>query len=224
MLKLLAYGSISLINTSLLCYIIISSKVIIPRIFLFLTIQNFIANTFYFLVMAIYELLMLNNSVNAHSHKFYKFMRNRFFKFVFILSCSVCSLYWLLYLGGEELMRQEYELLGYLLTIYLHFIVGVYAVLELHFTKRKYNPEHFIYDLMIVAAYNIMYQIIIVLLAKTTDIVLYDYLVQPIRMILFIAVITMLIVFNILLLFDKLMDLRGEVKKPLTTPIIYTDY
>jgi hypothetical protein len=224
MLKLLAYGSISIINTSLLCFILISQYNYMYKVLLFLTIQNFIINTFYFFVMAIYELLLRNPQANARSHKFYLFMRNRFFKFVFILSCSVCCLYWLLYLGGSEFMRQEHEFSGYLLTFYLHFMVGVFVILELHFTTRVYNPDHFKKDLAVCAVLLVAYQMLMVTLAYTTDIVLYDYLSQPFRMIMFISLMSVLIVFNVYLMFDKIMALRGELKQPLTTPIIYTDY
>jgi hypothetical protein len=216
MKKLITYTIIALLNLGLWLYVLINSIPIIHLTFLFLTFQNFTLNTFYFTIMCIYEILS-HKSKNMKTHKFYLFIKNRLFKFVFLMSCSVSAIYWLLYLGGETLMRQEDNIVVFMTSVYLHFIVTVYVFVDIFLTERKYNHAHFYADFIISSAYMCIYVGLNIILAKTTDIVVYNYLSLPMRMVIFITIITSIIGVNVYLLYHKLMTWRNKDSLPTQT-------
>jgi hypothetical protein len=206
MKAVVTYGIMSLLNSALLITVLLAQVTKIYETLLYLTVQNLIAVTFYFWVIFIHELrVFLFGEHRVELDWLYYFIRERFFKFVFVLCLSVCGIYWTLYLGGDELMRTNSDAVFWTLTIYAHGIVGVYVVFELWLVDRRYDASYFYKDMIVYGVFMIAYGLTLAILAKNTEIVIYNFLLLSYRMIAFINICIWFIAFDIYLLYHYVM-------------------
>jgi hypothetical protein len=213
MKKLISYGLVSGLNFAFLSYIILSNIKRIHKAFIYLTMINFCLVTIYFAFMTIYEFrIKLFGYSTVQSSKVYHFIKNRFFKFIFVLTISVCVYYWFLYLGGDDFMKQREDssVEKWLIIIYTHGAITLFVILDFFFTRRQYEEIYFYKDLLIYVILNILYSISIIILSKTTDIVIYNYLYLEYRMIMFLNISVGIISVNIYLFYNYIMtkDIR----------------
>jgi hypothetical protein len=173
-LSIFFLGIISLFNITLWFYIILSNQNII--IFLYLTILNFTISTFYLTNRFIYEILAFINRKNniklekIKNNFLFNFINNKLSKFSFTLCITVCKVFWLLILGGENLMIFPTNNLFYSFTgIYLHFCIGIFVLIDMFIINIDPKKEEFNKDLIIYSLILTIYSIILVSFAKNFD-------------------------------------------------------
>ena len=113
MKKLIAYSIFSLLNLMIFMMIIIKNIETLYISFMFLTIISFTCSTFYLFIVWVYEIKLHLNRHNSDrmeeimSCRFYKILRERFFKYVFQMSLTVCIGYWFLCMAGDDIMTLQ---------------------------------------------------------------------------------------------------------------------
>jgi hypothetical protein len=176
-MKVYLYGAVSLLTLSLLISMIAQQGAQFYKIYLMLTIVSYTSSTFYFIASFIYELkIKIQKSKNEHVTEliendfYYNFLKNRAFKFVSSLSFTVCCGYWILTMGGEHIMKLKSETFMILTTnLILHFFIGLFLLLELLLTERKYEKGLFYRDYFYIIIVFIVYSTMLVVANKVDD-------------------------------------------------------
>lgn len=200
MKKLIIYLLANLINFGIWFEILISTTKKIYEVFLFLTILSFTFSIFYLLIMLIYEIRLHLNKHDPDKYKsvadckFYNLVRDRIFKFVFMMNLTVCTGYWSLLLGGDSVMSFNFHIF---LNVYLHFIIGVQIVLELLLTERRFKKDLFIYDYVIGLLIFTFYSFFLIYIAKIHEMFIYPFLRLEVSQIIGVNLILILISFNV---------------------------
>jgi len=169
-------ASFTIRNSFLLLFAIVNTLVAISvmyslikidkfkQYFLFLTMENFMWCTAYLYIVAIYEI------TGKIESKFYLFVIRRVSKYLFSSCWTVVFSYWIYTLMGEDIMQLPTNWILWLLTIYLHFIIGLYMAYEIITNKeRHYVKGVFYHDLLILILINIAYSVILITLSQLVD-------------------------------------------------------
>jgi hypothetical protein len=176
--KLIFLGLNAIFNFILFLLLIFFGGKEISILFLYLTIINFVICTFYFCNRFIYEYLIYsftnkNQEIQLEkikNNKFFYFNNNILSKFSFSLCITVCQIYWLLLLGGKNLMLfPTNNFFIIFLGVYLHLIIGFSMVTDMYLLdiilyKEKYNR-----DFYILCIFQISYSIFLTTLAKINE-------------------------------------------------------
>lgn len=155
--------SFAIINTIAIIFVVYSLiiKNQFKKYFLYLTIENFMWCTAYLYIISIFEILSKTES------KFYLFVIRRVSKYLFSSCWTVVFSYWIYTLMGTDVIEIPPNLTLWLMTIYLHFIIGLYMVYEIISNKeRHYVKGVFYHDLLILILINIVYSVILITLSQ----------------------------------------------------------
>lgn len=182
--KLIFLGFNAIFNFLLWPLIIFGNQQSIFIKFLFLTILNYTICTIYFCGRFIYELLIyLNRNDELKSEKikknsFFIFINNFYSKFSFSLCITVCQVYWLLFMGGENLMTFPADNFFIIfLGVYLHLLIGVAMYIDMHLLEISFNKQNYNRDFLILCLMQIFYSVLLTILAKLNDdCVIYPFL------------------------------------------------
>lgn len=217
MRKLILYSIISLLNLTVLFFVIIFTFSHLYKTFLYLTILSFTLSTFYLTTMWIYEIrLHLNKNNPDHQTKikecrYYRTMRERVFKFVFTIEVTVCVGYWWLCLGGESIMVVSHPIY---FNLYVHFFIGLQLVLELLLTERNHHPQFFLWDYLLAAAIICVYSVFLTFVAKSfKNMTVYPFLKLALTQILAVNLVLFLISFNVYQFLIFILDRKNKNKE-----------
>ncbi len=200
LLKSIFYSIFSLINITLCILVIITGIEKSIPVFLFLTIISLFCATAYLSIMSYYYIRLYCNKKNFEmtqqisSGKFYIFVKDKLYKFVFTTSFTVTFLYWTLLLGGDEVMTLIKPLIN---NIYVHFIISLVLMVDLLTTDRKSPEGKFVIDYLLMFVFYIVYTIILTVVTKTMGLeMMYPFLYLDIPKIILINLYNILINFN----------------------------
>lgn len=161
---------ISLLLFGYLLFIFIKSQNF-WKMFLFLTILNFIFTTVFMSIVSICEVL------NYELTTFYKFLIHRVEKCVFTINFTVVFGYWNLTMMGKDVMIFESTVTFILNTIIVHFLIGLVILFEVLTNKnRKYVEGKFYIDFFLLGGFMFVYNMVILILAQTSGIYIYTFL------------------------------------------------
>jgi hypothetical protein len=188
-----------LIWTSILVGLI--EKGIILRLPLYLTFLNFMGCTFYLLAKLIQQ-------IKRSEHSFFEFLDNILCKFLFTSACSVCSGYWLLCLGGPNVMVMSHTAISWITNIYVHGLIGVIMFIEVLAYKREHH-EHLYYNHLIISlGFGIVYFTIIALFSEFAHVSVYGFLKLDISIQIGVFIVLTLISFNCYQLYHFILKKR----------------
>jgi hypothetical protein len=209
MKKLLVYMLLNLLNFFVWISVLFFSGRKIYITFMYLTMLSFTLSISYLLIVLIFEVRLhyhRNDSlkqVQIHQSKFFKFLKERIFKLVFQTSLTVCTGYWILCMGGENVMTLGSPMV---LNLYVHFFIGLQLIVDLLWTQRDYLPEVYVFDFILSMIGITIYHILLVFVAKTYDLYIYPFLKLEIVQIIAIHLLLCLISFNIYQLFHYVVE------------------
>jgi hypothetical protein len=129
--KSVIYSFLSLVNIAFWIGIVASTINTLYITFSYLTVITFTITTFYFSTHFGYNLKYFilekqQKLTDEHEQdRFYLFMRDRFSKYSFCASTTICILYWCLMLGGDSLMYMDNDSTPLYVNLYVHFLIGV---------------------------------------------------------------------------------------------------
>lgn len=140
------------------------------KFFLYLTFENLLACSIYLILVAYYEILDKNDSAA------YKFLTHRVGKFVFTSCITVVQSYWTYTLMGSDIIPFPQETASILITIYIHFIIGLLMLYEITTNEKRYYLKGLFYrDLRLLISIMIVYTIILMLISKGYGLYVYDF-------------------------------------------------
>jgi hypothetical protein len=209
MRRLIIYSVANILNFTLWLGILFASTKKLHIVFLYLTILSYTFSIIYLFIMWIYEIRLHLNKHNTIKHqmikecKFYNTMRERVFKYAFLINLTVCIGYWGLCLGGENIMKTN---INTFVNIYVHGLIGVQMLIELLMTDRKHLPHLFLKDYFISATIIAVYSVLLVAVAKTYDIYIYPFLRLEVTQITAINLVLFLISFNVYQFFHYVLE------------------
>jgi hypothetical protein len=228
MKNLAIYTFLGILNFSMLIAVIAISGSNAWMLPLFLTLLSFFSSTCYFVIIMIFQMhfyyhIRKGSYREAHrEHKLYVFVRERIFKFVFTAEVTVCIAFWGLVLCGPTIMVLGDDVGAILMSVYLHFIIGLQIFMEFMLSKRKLFPELFTKDLIILMCMVAVYSTIIIVVAKTSHNYVYPFLKLEIQQIIIVNLVLLMLSFNVYhgyhYLLEKLTkkEIRSELNLPLT--------
>lgn len=163
----------SIINTALIVFLLILSVKMnkINKYFLYLTNQNFIWCTVYLFIITLYEIR------NKTDSKIYIFIHQRIGKCLFAICLTVVFSFWTYVLMGENVMNFPKTATDIIISIYLHFVIGVIMGYELlssqdeHYVKGVFHK-----DFLVLLLINIVYSSIMISLSKKYDLKIYKFI------------------------------------------------
>lgn len=170
MSRIFYYSVTNIINISvwLTLFITCLNHGKLHTLFLYMTILSFTCSTVYLIMKQIQ--LVKNISIHILEH--------RLFKFFYTMSMTVCFGFWLLTLGGEQIMpvtlNNSTKML--FINIYVHGFIGLFMFIDLIIYERKLNEDHYYVDLMILLVISIGYSALITMLTYNHDIIIYPFI------------------------------------------------
>jgi len=205
-MRVLLYGFTAFIN--IVCWIYLFSLHLIDNkidvFFLYMTLLNFTLVTIYLTLKFFVELGKYKNKGNENlledqkNSFFFKLVNNKLSKFSFTSCISVCLCYWLLCLGGEDIMNLPIRSITQtLMGIYLHFVVGIFILLDNLYSDIDFKEDKFLRDISIFLIFSIIYGIILISLSKTNErYKIYPFLSMDLNLILLLNIVLIFIYFN----------------------------
>jgi len=169
-----------------------------------MTFVNFALVTIYSLLKFLVELKKNKNKEDENlledqkNSFFFKLVNNKLSKFSFTSCISVCTIYWLLCLGGEKIMNSPIKSFPEtLMGIYLHFVIGIFVILDNLYSEIDFKEDKFLRDISIFIIINTIYYIILVSLAKTNErYKIYPFLSMDLSFIIMLNVVFIFIYLN----------------------------
>ena len=99
------------------------------------------------------------------------------------------------------------------MTIIVHLIVGIQALAELLLVHRTYEKRYFYIDMAIMVVLMVTYSVIITLVAKLTDITIYEFLKLDFRQIIACNIVITMFGINGFNFYHFLLHQRYEMEK-----------
>lgn len=141
------------------------------KLFLFLTILNFIFTTVFITMVSICEFF------DKELTTFYKFLIHRLEKCVFTINLTVVFGYWNLTMMGADVMVFQTDATFIINTIIVHLLIGFVILFEVITNKnRKYVEGKFYLDFFLLGGFMFIYSMLILILAQTSSIYIYNFL------------------------------------------------
>ena len=170
---------------------------------------NFAGCTFYLLAK------FVKHAKNS-DHSFFVYLDNVLCKFFFTTACSVCFGYWLLTLGGPDIMKMSSSLKGTVINIYVHGLIGVIMLFEVLFYKREHQDHLYYKHLILILILGIIYFTTITLFAEFADIAVYPFLAMDMSVRIGVFIVLTLLSFNSYQLYHFILKHRFGEKQDLT--------
>lgn len=139
------------------------------KFFLYLTYENLMVCSLYLLLVAYYEI------TDQEDNASYKFLTHRIGKFVFTACITVVQSYWTYVLMGSDVISFPYSVEAILVSIYVHFIIGLLMLFEISTNKRSYVKGVFYKDLKLLFLIMVIYTVILVSISKGLGLFIYDF-------------------------------------------------
>jgi len=169
--KILIYFTVATINIMfliLLILVVFHFTSGMKYLLFTMTFLNFIASTIYAVSIILIEHYKFRNQTFIH------FIKDIYYKYLFILAVMMIFSYWnLVYLGGD-FMSFSSELKWVLSSIYVHLLIPVLILSDFFITPRK-KVFNIYYDLLFLILW-VGYVSWIVILAKHFEVYLYPFL------------------------------------------------
>jgi hypothetical protein len=150
---------------------------------------NFTGCTFYLLAKLI-------KHIKNSKHNFFNFLDNVLCKFFFTTACSVSTGYWLLTLGGPDVMPLSRSIMGTLFNIYVHGLIGVIMFIEVLIHKRDHHEHLYYKHLALVIGLGVVYFTTISLFAEFADVAIYPFLKLRMSIRIGVFIVLTILTFN----------------------------
>lgn len=197
----------SLLNLCFLIYTFIVSGKNSLKLFLFLTVLNFIACTFYLILVLIIEVSLKQDCY------FYKLLTFRIQKYLFCICGTVLLSYWIYSLMGPDIINWVNTTSFYFSTIYMHLIIGISMIYEmLSNSDRKHLTGVFYKDLIVSTVLMVSYSTVLVCVSKLSNIKVYPFLDKPINQVFGYLIISFINFYVCYLLFYSISRRRNKGK------------
>lgn len=201
--KLAVYSFLTLVHLFGILFCIYISMNGFPFLFVTLTIINFTLDTIYVTSITYYEYF------GHHKSKWYLFLKDVAFKFIFVLGMMVCSGYWGLVYLGDKFMPFHFDVYEVLFSVYVHFIVSLVIFLDLFVTDHQCVTDYKA-DMTILAGFWVFYAFMLVTLAKAFGVNIYPFLNFHLKEIVMIYFILFMLSFNFYQLFDYIVRSKSD--------------
>jgi hypothetical protein len=222
MKKLFVYSLLNLLNLVVWFLILFFSGRKIYITFMYLTILSYTLSMSYLIIILIYEARLHYHRHDSlkqeqiHQSRFFKFLKERIFKLVFQTSLTVCTGYWILCMGGENVMMLGSPII---MNLYVHLFIGLQVLVDLLWTHRDHLPEVYVFDFVLSMIGITIYHILLVYVAKTNDLYIYPFLKLEIVQILAIHILLCLISFNVYQFFHYIVEKRHKMTSDVSNTV-----
>lgn len=138
----------------------------------YITFHSFWANCFYFIICLILEIRTEWKKI--YSEKFLPFMQNIYFKYAFTLTSFITVNFYIFAILGENFIKLQTEVVGVILSIFLHGGEYIFLLAEFYFSPHSFIPSYF-QDVVFLLLYFSIYFFLCVL-AINSNIYAYEFM------------------------------------------------
>ena len=144
------------------------------KIFFFLTVWSFWANTFYIVSITVVDILLYNGYKKCK--KFNLFIRNDLIRIFVPFSISTIIIYWELVLLGDKFQGIGHSILDICKSFFMHGLVLIFVCFDLFTTKHINKKNNCCSDIAIISIIMLINFAIVVLCKEVLNVYSYDFL------------------------------------------------